>query len=129
MFFEEAKLEKLAQLKTNLNSEMELVSPRKGSFDSYMINGVFRTFKVKISDLPTLTSRVDRLRKAAIGTTAQWTDVEGNRLDLNLEQFECLRNHLDVRDQTLHTIYQDIKSQIKACKTLEELEAIDINFV
>jgi hypothetical protein len=129
MNFEQAKLEKLAQLKVNLNSEMELVSPRKGSFDSYIINGVFRTFKVKISDLPTLTSRIDRLRKAIVGATAQWTDVEGNRLDLNIEQFECLRNHLDVRDQTLHTIYQDIKSEIKACKTLEELEAIDINFV
>ena len=129
MNFEQAKLEKIAQLKGNLNSEMELASPRKGSFDSYIINGVFRTFKVKISDLPTLTSRIDRLRKAIVGTTAQWTDVEGNRLDLNLEQFECLRNHLDVRDQALHTIYQEIKIEIKACKTLEELEAIDINFV
>ena len=129
MSFEETQLKKLAQLKANLNSEMELVSPRKGSFDSYIINGVFRTFKVKISDLPTLTSRIDRLRKAIVGTTAQWTDVEGNRLDLNIEQFECLRNHLDVRDQALHTIYQEIKSQIKACKTLEALEAIDINFV
>ena len=129
MNFEQAKLEKLLQLKVNLNSEMELVSPRKDSFDSYIINGVFRSFKVKISDLPTLTSRIDRLRKAIVGTTAQWTDVEGNRLDLNLEQFECLRNHLDVRDQALHTIYQEIKSEIKACKTLEELKAIDINFV
>jgi hypothetical protein len=129
MSFKEAQSEKLAQLKVNLNSEMELVSPRKGSFDSYIINGVFRTFKVKISDLPTLTSRIDRLRRAIVGTTAQWTDVEGNRLNLNLEQFECLRNHLDVRDQTLHTIYQEIKSEIKACKTLEELEAIDINFL
>lgn len=129
MDFEQAKKEKIAQLKVNLNSERELVSPRKGSFDSYIIDGVFRTFKVKISDLPTLTSRVDRLRNAAIGTTAQWTDVDGNRLNLNLEQFECLRNHLDVRDQTLHSIYQEIKSQIKTCEALEELKAIDINFV
>lgn len=124
-----AKISKLAQLKNNLISAKELETPKKGSLESYEIDGVFRSFKVKLSDLTTVVARVNRLEKAAVGTTAQWTDIEGNRLELNLQQFESLRNHLDVRDQTLHMLYQDIKNEIKACKTLEELEAIDINFV
>jgi hypothetical protein len=129
MSFKEAQLKKLAELKTNLINAKEGETPKKGSLESYQIDGVFRTFKVKISDLATIVARVSRLEKAAIGTTAQWTDVDGNRLDLNLQQFESLRNHLDVRDQTLHMLYEQTKSEIKACTTLEELEAIDINFV
>jgi hypothetical protein len=123
-----AKISKLAQLKANLISAKEGETPKEGSLESYQIDGVFRTFKVKISDLATIVARVSRLEKAAIGTTAQWTDVDGNRLDLNLQQFESLRNHLDVRDQTLHMLYEQIKSEIKACTTLEEVEQIDINF-
>lgn len=127
-YLAEAKLAKIAQLKTNLISAKELETPRKGSLESYEIDGVFRTFKVKLSDLATIVARVSRLEKAAVGTTAQWTDIDDNRLDLNLEQFQCLRNHLDVRDQNLHTLYEAIKSEIKACTTLEELEAIEITF-
>lgn len=125
---QEARTAKLAQLKTNLISAKELETPKKGSLESYEIDGVFRTFKVKLSDLATVVARVSRLEKAAVGTTAQWTDIDGNRLNLNLEQFQCLRNHLDVRDQSFHTLYEAIKSEIKACTTLEELEAIEINF-
>ena len=127
-YLAEAKLTKIAQLKTKLISAKELETPRKGSLESYEIDGVFRTFKVKLSDLATVVARVSRLEKAAVGTTAQWTDIDGNRLDLNLEQFQCLRNHLDVRDQNLHTLYEAMKSEIKACTTLEELEAIEITF-
>lgn len=126
---EELKAQKIAQLKNNLINVKEGKTPKKGSLESYEIDGVFRTFKVKLSDLATVVARVSRLEKAAVGTTAQWTDIDGNRLNLNLEQFQCLRNHLDVRDQSFHTLYEAIKSEIKACTTLEELEAIDINFV
>ena len=125
---QEAKLTKIAQLKNNLINAKEGKTPKEGSLESYQIDGVFRTFKVKLSDLATIGARVSRLEKAAVGTTAQWTDIDGNRLDLNLHQFESLRNHLDVRDQTLHMLYEQIKSEIKACTTLEQLEQIDINF-
>ena len=125
---QEARTAKLAQLKNNLINAKEGETPKKGSLESYQIDGVFRTFKVKISDLATIVARVSRLEKAAVGTTAQWTDIDGNRLDLNLQQFESLRNHLDVRDQTLHMLYEQIKSEIKACTTLEQIQQIEINF-
>ena len=124
----QAKTLKIAELKNNLINAKEGKTPKEGSLESYQVDGVFRTFKVKLSDLATIGARVSRLEKAAVGTTAQWTDIDGNRLDLNLQQFESLRNHLDVRDQTLHMLYEEIKSEIKACTTLEQLEQIDINF-
>jgi hypothetical protein len=127
-FLLEKKNEKIAQLKTNRTSEMEIETPKPSSLQTYKIDGVARTFKIKISDIAILNSRIIRLQNAVAGTTAQWTDVDNNRLDLTLDQFKTLANHLDVRDQNLFSIYTDKLAEINACTTLEELDAININF-
>jgi hypothetical protein len=123
-----AKKDKITQLKANRISEMEIETPKPSSLQTYEIDGIARTFKIKISDIATLNSRIIRLQNAVAGTTAQWTDVENNRLDLTLDQFKTLANHLDVRDQNLFSIYTDKLAEINACTTLEELNAININF-
>jgi hypothetical protein len=123
-----AKNQKIAQLKANRISEMEVETPKPSSSEVYQIDGVARIFKLKISDIAILNSRIIRLQNAIAGTTAQWTDIDNNRLDLTLEQFRTLANHLDVRDQNLFTLYTEKLAEINACTTLEELKAININF-
>ena len=122
------KQAKIAQLKANRISEMEVKTPKPSSLQIYKIDGVFRTFKIKISDIAILNSRIIRLQNAIAGTTAQWTDIDNNRLDLTLDQFKTLANHLDVRDQDLFSIYTDKLAEINACTTLEELNNINIDF-
>jgi uncharacterized protein YjcR len=119
---------KINQLKTNRISEMEVETPKLSSLEVYEIDGVSRTFKLKISDIAILNSRIIRLQDAIAGTTAQWTDIDNNRLDLNLDQFKTLANHLDVRDQNLFTLYIEKLAEINACTTLEELNNINIDF-
>jgi hypothetical protein len=124
----EAKAIKITQLKANRISEMEVETPKPSSLEVYEIDGVSRTFKIKISDIAILNSRIIRLQNAIAGTTAQWTDIDNNRLDLTLDQFRTLANHLDVRDQNLFTLYTEKLVEINACTTLEELNSININF-
>lgn len=124
----QSKQAKKAQLKANRTREMEIETPKSSSLQVYEINGIARTFKIKISDIAILNSRIIRLQNAVAGTTAQWTDADGNRLDLTLEQFKSLSNHLDVRDQTLYTLYVEKLAEINACTTSKELEAINIDF-
>jgi hypothetical protein len=119
---------KINQLKANRISEMEVKTPKPSSLQVYEIDGVFRTFKLKISDIAILNSRIIRLQNAIAGTTAQWTDIDNNRLDLTLEEFKTLANHLDVRDQNLFTLYTEKLVEINACTTLEELDNINIDF-
>jgi len=128
VLLEQAKTTKIAQLKANRISEMEVKTPKPSSLQVYEIDGVFRTFKLKISDIAILNSRIIRLQNAIAGTTAQWTDIDNNRLDLNLDQFKTLANHLDVRDQNLFTLYIEKLAEINACTTLEELNNINIDF-
>lgn len=125
---EEAKTSKITQLKTNRNLAMEVEIPKTGSTHSYEIDGVLRTFKLKIADLAILNGRINRLKDLPSSTTAQWTDIDGNRLNLTLVQFQSLASHLDVRDQDLYTFYLQTKEEINACTTLEELNAINIDF-
>jgi hypothetical protein len=124
----EAKTTKIAQLKANRISEMEVETPKPSSLQAYQIDGVSRTFKLKISDIAILNSRIIRLQNAIASTTAQWTDIDNNRLDLTLDQFRTLANHLDVRDQNLFTLYTEKLAEINACTTLEELNLINIEF-
>jgi len=128
VLLEQAKTIKIAQLKANRISEMEVKTPKPSSLQVYEIDGVARTFKLKISDIAILNSRIIRLQNAIAGTTAQWTDIDNNRLDLTLEQFKTLANHLDVRDQNLFTLYTEKLAEINACTTLEELNNINIDF-
>ena len=118
---ENAKNQKIAQLKANRINEMESKTPKQDSLQVYEIDGVARTFKIKISDIAVLNSRIIRLQNAVAGTTAQWTDIDGNRLDLTLDQFKSLASHLDVRDQILFGIYTEKLAEINACTTLEQL--------
>ena len=128
VLLEQGKQTKINQLKANRVAEMEVETPKPSSLQTYEIDGVFRTFKIKISDIAILNSRIIRLQNAVAGTTARWTDIDNNRLDLTLDQFKTLANHLDVRDQDLFSIYTDKLAEINACTTLEELDNININF-
>lgn len=139
----EAKAIKITQLKANRISEMEVETPKPSSLEVHQIDGVSRTFKIKISDIAILNSRIIRLQNAIAGTTAQWTDIDNNRLDLTLDQFKSLANHLDVRDQNLFTLYTEKLGEINSISTdkdyfdqnqepitaLQALENIDITFV
>ena len=139
---QEAKALKLAQLKKNRDDAISSSTPKPGSTQVYEINGVNRTFQLRVSDIATVSSRIIRLQNAPQGTTAQWTDIEGERLNLTLEQFKSLANHLDVRDQAIYELYNEKKIEINSISVdeeyfdenqepitaLEALENININF-
>ena len=143
VLLEQGKQTKINQLKANRVAEMEVKTPKPSSLQIYKIDGVFRTFKIKISDIAILNSRIIRLQNAVAGTTAQWTDIDNNRLDLTLEQFKTLANHLDDRDQNLFTFYTEKLNEINAISidgeyfdenqepisALQALENININLI
>ena len=115
--------EKISQLKTNL--ELENNKPclvKVGDVE----------FLIKKEDEITIERRIKRLSALPSGSTAEWSNSSNERLDLTLPQFEellrTLENHLDVRDEQNFAIYFPIKKEIEAALTIEELNAININF-
>ncbi len=112
---DQVKADKLSQLKSRRdNSTIQEV--RKG-----------KTFPLKSSDMPAIIARFNRTQEGRV-LTANWTDINGDRIALGVDDFRIMRNHLDAQDETLHNEYKRIKKLIEDSATIEQLNAIQFTF-
>ena len=119
VILEQAKLKKISLIKTIRDNTTLKFSPA---------NEPTKNFILKISDLPQIAARASRLQDQGAGSKSTWSDINGVRQDLLADQFRSMRNHLDAHDETLRVWYAETKKEIEDCTTLEELNAININF-
>lgn len=119
---EEAKNYKLSKLKANKEASLN-------SFVLISINGI--NFNVYKSQLEVLAARIYYLETNNF-ISSNWTDNDNFRRELTLDQFRDLysraRNHYTVLDDNTYTLYTDLRNEIKACESVEELNNININF-
>jgi hypothetical protein len=119
---EKAKDSKLSQLKTNKDK----------SLDGFVLISVDSfNFNIYKNQLEVLSARIYYLESNKL-TSSNWTDNDNFRRELTLSQFKDLyarsRNHYTALDDNVYALYTNLKNEIKACATLEELENININF-
>jgi len=125
---------KLAQLKSNRDLSLSK------SFIVELDNSPTQVY-VNKSDYVIILARIARLEDGGL-TSAEWSDIEGNRIELDLGEFKSLRNHIDARDQQTYQLYFSLKKEIEAVTVdgeyvdennqpitpLQYLENININF-
>ena len=111
---------------------LELKANKEASLNSFVlisINGF--DFNVYKSQLEVLAARIYYLETNNL-TSSNWTDNDNFRRELTLDQFRDLysraRNHYTVLDDNTYTLYTDLRNEIKACESVEELNNININF-
>jgi|TARA_R110000868_G_scaffold1103_5_gene8480 hypothetical protein len=117
---------------TKTSKLLELKANKEASLNSFVlisINGF--DFNVYKSQLEVLAARIYYLETNNL-TSSNWTDNDNFRRELTLDQFRDLysraRNHYTVLDDNTYTLYTDLKNEIKACESVEELNNININF-
>jgi hypothetical protein len=117
---------------TKTSKLLELKANKEASLNSFVlisINGF--DFNVYKSQLEVLAARIYYLETNNL-TSSNWTDNDNFRRELTLDQFRDLysraRNHYTVLDDNTYTLYTDLKNEIKACESAEELNNININF-
>jgi hypothetical protein len=117
-----AKTSKLLELKANKEASLN-------GFVLISTNGF--DFNVYKSQLEVLAARIYYLETNNL-TSSNWTDNDNFRRELTLSQFRDLyaraRNHYTVLDDNTYSLYTDLKNEIKACESVEELNNININF-
>lgn len=117
---------------TKTSKLLELKANKEASLNSFVListNGF--DFNVYKSQLEVLAARIYYLETNNL-TSSNWTDNDNFRRELTLDQFRDLysraRNHYTVLDDNTYTLYTDLKNEIKACESVEELNNININF-
>lgn len=117
---------------TKTSKLLELKANKEASLNSFVlisINGF--DFNVYKSQLEVLAARIYYLETNNL-TSSNWTDNDNFRRELTLDQFRDLysraRNHYTVLDDNTYTLYTDLRNEIKACESVEELNNININF-
>lgn len=117
---------------TKTSKLLELKANKEASLNSFVlisINGF--DFNVYKSQLEVLAARIYYLETNNL-TSSNWTDNDNFRRELTLDQFRDLysraRNHYTVLDDNTYALYTDLKNEIKACESVEELNNININF-
>lgn len=117
---------------TKTSKLLELKANKEASLNSFVlisINGF--DFNVYKSQLEVLAARIYYLETNNL-TSSNWTDNDNFRRELTLDQFRDLysraRNDYTVLDDNTYTLYTDLKNEIKACESVEELNNININF-
>ena len=120
--FNNTKNLKISQLKANKEASLN-------GFVLISLNGF--DFNVYKSQLEALAARIYYLETNNF-TSSNWTDNDNFRRELTVAQFKELyaraRTHYAVLDDNTHTLYTDLKNEIKACESIEELNNININF-
>ena len=109
---EEAKAAKIEYLKSTRNTK---------ELEPILYNGVL--FDADKDSL-------DRLNYAAITLTAthtesiEWTTAENTDVPMTVNDLNMVIASVGNRSNQLHIIYRDLKEQVNACTTVEEVEAI-----
>jgi hypothetical protein len=126
---QETKERKIKLVKEYRDSAMSEPTPRNGGSITYMVNNQKRVFSLKSSDIPYINAIIDCLSRAFPDSTRGWTDIDGNRLNLNIVQFRSLMDHILARDDFEYTQATKKIDAINALNSLESVEAFDISEV
>ena len=117
---------------TKTSKLLKLKANKEGSLNSFVlisINGI--NFNIYKNQLEVLAARIYYLETNNL-TSSNWTDNDNFRRELTLAQFKNLyskaRNHYTVLDDNTYTLYTDLRNEIKACESVEELNNINIDF-
>ena len=109
---DEAKAEKIAELKSVRDEkEVEPVQTDKGLFD----------YDSKSRD------RLSIARQALTdngGGSITWTTADNQRVDMTITDFAAINGVAAVRSNALHVRYNELKTQVNNCQTVEEVENI-----
>lgn len=109
---DEVKAQKIAELKTIRDAkEVELVQTDKGLFD----------YDDKSRD------RLAIARQALTdngGGEIVWTTADNQRVSMTIADFAAINGAAAVRSNALHVKYNELKEQVNAAETVEEVTAI-----
>ena len=112
---DEVKAQKISELKSIRDTkEVEPVQTDKGLFD----------YDDKSRD------RLAIARQAltdAGGGEIVWTTADNQRVSMGIADFAAINRQAAVRSNELHIKYNELKTQVNACETVEEVEAIKWN--
>ena len=56
--------------------------------------------------------------------TIMWTTADNQRVALGVADFAAINGAAAVRSNSLHVLYNELKEQVNACETVEEVEVI-----
>ena len=110
---DEAKAKKISELKGIRDTkEVEPVQTDKGVFD----------YDSKSRD------RLAIARQALTdngGGSITWTTADNERVDMEIADFAAINGAAALRSNELHIKYNELKTQVNACDSVEEVEAIE----
>jgi hypothetical protein len=143
---QEAKDKKRAEIKALRDSNLQKPTPQTINYSGALSNRTFdidvvRTLPLINSFLSTLKEKrqiwiddadfaqYNRARFGIENPTRGFTDANGERLELGIDDFRSLKFHLDDRDEVQFNQYQARVNFLETLTTIEEIEAYDINTV
>lgn len=129
---QKAKDKKIAEIKALRECNLNDSTPREPG--TYGGNLADKSIKISVKEhLPIFESIISKLERliesGATNPTRAWTDANGDRLDLTIEDYKSLASHLDLRDEYEYTIAALKIKEVEALTTIEEVKAYDINKV
>lgn len=117
---------KKAEIKALRNSALLEPTPKTVSFQDNLEN---KTFNVQSNDVNVFTNIIAYLGDRPASDTRKWTDSTGERVDLSINDFRSLRNHLIFRDEVQYDQARLRSKEVEALTSVEEVETYDINQV
>ena len=109
---DEAKLQKIAEFKSIRDTkEVEPVQTDKGVFD----------YDSKSRD------RLSIARQALTdngGGSIVWTTADNQRVEMGIPDFAAINGAAAIRSNELHIKYNELKTRVNACDSVEDVEAI-----
>lgn len=110
---EDVQAAKIAELKTvRDNKEVEPIRTDKGLFD----------YDDKSRDRLAIARQA--LTDAGGEGTIMWTTADNQRVAMGVADFANINGAAALRSNSLHVLYNELKEQVNACETVEEVEAI-----
>lgn len=110
---DDVKAAKISELKGIRDAkEVEAIQTEKGIFD----------YDDKSRDRLAIARQA--LTDAGGTGTIMWTTADNQRVALGVADFAAINGAAAVRSNSLHVLYNDLKEQVNACETVEEVEAI-----
>lgn len=110
---DEVKAAKIAEFKTIRDTkEVEPLQTDKGIFD----------YDDKSRDRLAIARQA--LTDAGGTGTVVWTTADNQRVPLGVADFAAINAAAAERSNALHVLYNELKTQVNACETVEEVEAI-----
>ena len=110
---DDVKAAKISELKGIRDAkEVEPIQTEKGIFD----------YDDKSRDRLAIARQA--LTDAGGTGTIMWTTADNQRVALGVADFAAINGAAAVRSNSLHVLYNELKEQVNACETVEEVEAI-----